>query len=139
MCFYEYIYTLVFLFLNMNFDELVRSLDEITDVFRQSANSSINLHVTVRNWLVGCYIVEFEQQGENRAEYGAQLLVRIAEKLNGKGLSVTNLKLNRQFYVAYPQLAQIFSSKQASAISQTVSDLFQYPVVAAGILSQNIC
>lgn len=72
--------------------------------------------------MVGYYIVEFEQNGENRAEYGSKLLKRISERLNIKGLSVTNLKLFRQFYIAYPQIVNIFTSKQFLSISQTVSD-----------------
>lgn len=55
----------------MNFDELVKHIEQISTVFKQSANTSINIHVTVRNWVVGFYIVEFEQNGENRAEYGS--------------------------------------------------------------------
>lgn len=106
----------------MNFDELVKQIEQVSTVFKQSANTSINIHVTVRNWVVGYYIVEFEQNGENRAEYGSKLLKRISERLNFKGLSVTNLKLFRQFYITYPQIATIFNSKQFLSISQTVSD-----------------
>jgi len=106
----------------MNFDELVKQIEQVSTIFKQSANTSINIHVTVRNWVVGYYIVEFEQNGENRAEYGSKLLKRISERLNFKGLSVTNLKLFRQFYITYPQIATIFTSKQFLSISQTVSD-----------------
>ena len=106
----------------MNFDELVRHIEQVSVVFKQSANTSINIHISVRNWVVGYYIVEFEQNGENRAEYGSKLLKRISERLNIKGLSVTNLKLFRQFYIAYPQIVNIFTSKQFLSISQTVSD-----------------
>lgn len=106
----------------MNFDELVKHIEQVSVVFKQSANTSINIHVSVRNWVVGYYIVEFEQNGENRAEYGSKLLKRISERLNIKGLSVTNLKLFRQFYIAYPQIVNIFTSKQFLSISQTVSD-----------------
>ena len=112
----------------MDFDELIKNIEQVSTVFRQSANTSINIHTTARNWLVGFYIVEFEQNGENRAEYGSQLLKKLSEKLNSKGLSTTNLKLFRQFYVIYPQIAIIFSSKLLPVISQTVSDQLKLPI-----------
>ena len=65
-------------------------------------------------WCVG-YIVEFEQRGDERAEYGMQVLKQLAERLTaefGSGFSLTNLKLMRQFYVLY-----------ASRIGQAASDL----------------
>jgi len=62
--------------------------------------------MTIRNWLIGCYIVEFEQHGEDRAKYGEFLLLKVSENINIKGFSVTNLKLFRQFYFIYPQIGQ---------------------------------
>ena len=41
---------------------------------------------TMRNWLIGYYIVEFEQHGKDRAEYGSQLLKKLEERVNRKGL-----------------------------------------------------
>ena len=49
--------------------------------------------LTVRNWMIGYYIVEYEQRGKNRAEYGTNLLGEMAEKLDIKGLDRTHLKL----------------------------------------------
>ncbi|MDR1200908.1 MAG: PDDEXK nuclease domain-containing protein [Tannerellaceae bacterium] len=112
----------------MNFDELVKNIEQVSTVFRQSANTSINIHVTARNWLVGFYIVEFEQEGENRAEYGSMLLKRLSDRLDSKGLSMTNLKLFRQFYMTYPQIATIFSSEPLPAIGQTLSDQLRLPI-----------
>lgn len=56
-------------------------------------------------WQVGRLIVEGEQGGEARAEYGKRVLAELAKRLSaefGKGFSVTNLKLFRQFYLAFP-------------------------------------
>lgn len=113
----------------MNFNELVKNIEQISTVFKQSANTSINIHVTVRNWLTGLYIVEFEQNGENRAEYGAKLLKNLADRLKTNGLSLTNLKLFRQFYITYPQIATIFTSKHFPAISQTMSDQLEFSII----------
>jgi hypothetical protein len=90
----------------MNFDLLVHTIHTAHSTLQQSALKSINKHLTIRNWLVGFYIVEFEQNGEDRAAYGKKLLFELAKKINIKGLSETNLKLNRQFYHAYPQIHQ---------------------------------
>jgi predicted nuclease of restriction endonuclease-like (RecB) superfamily len=120
----------------MNFDELVKNIEQVSTVFRQSANTSINIHVTALNWLVGFYIVEFEQEGENRAEYGARLLKKLSDRLDSKGLSMTNLKLFRQFYMTYPQIATIFSSKLLPAISQTMSDQFVKGVPADKLIQK---
>lgn len=113
----------------MNFNELVKNIEQISTVFKQSANTSINIHVTIRNWLTGLYIVEFEQNGENRAEYGAKLLKNLADRLKTNGLSLTNLKLFRQFYITYPQIATIFTSKHFLVISQTMSDQLEFSII----------
>ena len=89
----------------MKFNELRLNIRQISDSLRQSAVSAINSHLTVRNWLVGFYIVEFEQNGEDRARYGAKLLQNLAENLNEDGLSYRNLCLYRQFYLVYPEIS----------------------------------
>lgn len=64
----------------------------------------MNLSLTCRNWLMGHYIVEFEQNGTDRAQYGEQLLKKLEERINTKGISERRLREFRQFYLAYPQL-----------------------------------
>ena len=56
-------------------------------------------------WEVGHHIVEFEQQGHDRAAYGARLLPNLTEQLSayfGKGFDVSNLRYMRQFYQSFP-------------------------------------
>ena len=60
---------------------------------------------TMRNWLIGYYIVEFEQHGKDRAEYGSRLLKKLEEKVERKGLNVTLFQWARKFYNLYPQVA----------------------------------
>jgi predicted nuclease of restriction endonuclease-like (RecB) superfamily len=88
----------------MKFDDLQQSIQQLSTSFRQSAINAINVHLTIRNWLIGYYIVEFEQNGEDRAKYGAKLLQNLADNFNEEGLSYRNLRLYRQFYSAYPQV-----------------------------------
>ncbi|WP_414649077.1 hypothetical protein [Chitinophaga sp.] len=52
--------------------------------------------------MIGCYIVEYEQKGVDRAKCGAQLLEQISKELPALKLSATNLRVCRQFYQYYP-------------------------------------
>lgn len=54
----------------MNFESLVGCINQVQDVLQAQAAHAVNLSLTARNWLVGYYIVEFEQRGEDRAKYG---------------------------------------------------------------------
>jgi len=61
----------------------------------------------IRNWLIGCNVVEYEQKGEDRAMYGARLFPQISSKLTNKGVSSCSrqeLGRYRQFYLCYPAL-----------------------------------
>ena len=95
----------------MNFKILVNTIRETHTSLQQSALKSVNKHLTIRNWLVGFYIVEFEQNGEDRAMYGKKLLIDLAKEIKIKGLSETNLIICRQFYRTYPQVAQTLSEQ----------------------------
>ena len=64
----------------------------------------VSLTATLRNWLIGCYIVEYEQEGRDRAKYDDRLLKRLEESVNTKGLNVTLFKNSRRFYLLYPQI-----------------------------------
>ncbi len=91
-------------------------VSQIIDTARESAARSVNAAMTAAYWLVGHRIVEFEQSGEERAEYGAALLERLAEDLTprfGRGFSRQNLQYMRLFYLAYPpdKIRQTLSGK----------------------------
>ena len=88
----------------MKFELLIQTIEQTHNHFQQQAVKAVNVSLTLRNWLIGFYIVEFEQKGEDRAKYGARLVDSIAEKLNNKGLGDRNLKLFKQFYLAYTEL-----------------------------------
>jgi hypothetical protein len=88
------------------FNQLTTSIRTTSDTLRSFAGKAINQFLTVRNWLIGYYIVEFEQKGEDRAQYGEKLLETLAKELNENSLSYRNLNLYRQFFQTYPQIAQ---------------------------------
>ena len=86
----------------MNFEKLASRIQQTNDFLQQNAVKAVNMHITLRNWLTGFYIVEFEQRGSDRAEYGSKLLENLANKMSVKGLSAPELSRCRQFYHAYP-------------------------------------
>lgn len=109
-----------------NFKLLVDNISSIHTSLQQQAASAVNQSLTIRNWLIGHYIVEYEQNGEDRAEYGSMLEKHLARNIDQKGLSERNLKLFKQFYLTYPQIGQTLSDFSHSlpapiSIMQTVS------------------
>lgn len=96
----------------MNFDQLIQVLEQTHGHLQEKAISAVNQSLTIRNWLFGYYIVEYEQNGEDRAKYGEKLLVNISNKLGAKeikGLSDRSLRNCRQFYIVYPHVFSILS------------------------------
>ena len=91
------------------FDDLLRSIRGIDAELAAQAGRAVNVSLTLRNWLIGCYIVEYELNGADRAQYGAKLLENLSSRLNGLGVSRTEereLRRYRQFYQTYPQIRE---------------------------------
>lgn len=85
--------------------QLLRDISQILITARQSIVQTVNNAMVQAYWHVGRLIVEYEQKGESKAEYGAQQLEYLAEKLQadfGKGFDERNLRNMRRFYLTYP-------------------------------------
>ena len=88
-------------------------LEQISDTYTQGricAVQAVNAQITETYWQVGRHIVEFEQGGKIRADYGKALIASLAKDLSlrhGKGFSRSNLIRIRQFYLAYPKGATL--------------------------------
>ncbi len=111
----------------MQFEQLITIIEQTSRGLQKKALTSVNQLLVIRNWLVGFYLVQFEQKGEDRAKYGEKLLETIAEELKKKklkGLSKTNLKIFRQFYEIYPQIAQAVPEESIRSIGQPLADQF---------------
>ena len=117
-------------------------VSKIIDTARESAARSVNAAMTAAYWLIGRRIVEFEQSGEDRAEYGAALIESLAEDLTvrfGRGFSLQNIYNMRLFYLSYQpdRILQTPSAKLVSPprrqILQTASGEFDPPSVELGI------
>lgn len=102
-----------------SFDELAQSVLQTHQTAQSGAIRAVNQMATLRNWLIGCYIVEYEQRGSDRAKYGERLLKRLEERVNTRGLNLTLFKNSRRFYLLYPQIGNLFG------ISPTLSDFLQ--------------
>ena len=95
----------------------------IIDAARRSAARSVNAVMTAAYWLIGRYIVEFEQSGEDRAEYGTKLIRRLSEDLThrfGRGFGAVNLSQMKKFYLLWPseRILQTASEKSPSPAAQ---------------------
>ena len=108
------------------FTELSESILQTHQSAQASAIKAVNQMATLRNWLIGCYIVEYEQKGSDRAKYGDRLLKRLEERVNTKGLNVTLFQVSRLFYNYYPQIGNVIyataSHKLTGKIHPTASD-----------------
>ena len=95
-----------------NFDGLITNISQVHDVLQGCAAKSVNQLLTVRNWIFGYYIIEYEQNGEDRAKYGEKLLEEIAQKLSHiKGLRFRQLYVCKDFYQTYPHFLRTLSVK----------------------------
>lgn len=89
------------------YDVLLRQIDTTLETGRSQAVHAVNIHLLETCWTVGRHIVEFEQGGQAKAEYGAGLITRLAKDLtlrHGKGFGRSNVFFMRQFYLAYPKI-----------------------------------
>ena len=114
----------------MDFEALVKHISTIQSTLQAQATHAVNLALTARNWLMGCYIVEFEQNGEDRAAYGEQLLKKLEQRLNVKGLNERRFREFRRLYLVYPQLKEPIAQYilAGSEIRHTLSAEFIEPI-----------
>ena len=96
----------------LTFDALVLSIRDIDRDLVAQAKRAVNLSVTLRNWLIGWHIEEYERRGVDRAQYGDKLMDRLAEVLTGHGVSRCDrreLYRYRTFYLTYPKIVETLS------------------------------
>ena len=95
--------------MSLTFEQLISSIRHVHDQFAAKAGRAVNISLTLRNWAIGHYIHEYEQNGSDRAQYGERLLDRLAEQLQKSGLKRVEsreLRRYRQFYQLYPQIRE---------------------------------
>ncbi len=87
------------------YSTLITDLASLIEQGRKAAVRYVNTALVTTYWFIGRRIVEYEQKGKERAEYGIALLKKISTDLTnkyGKGFGYINLNLMRQFYLTYP-------------------------------------
>lgn len=98
----------------ISFEQLAQSILAIDGSMRGLAVKAINQTATLRNWIIGGYIVEYEQNGSDRAKYGYGLLKSLEKRVAQKGLNVTLFQSARLFYRYYPQIETLISENYAT-------------------------
>jgi hypothetical protein len=93
----------------LTFDRLVLSIRGIDAELAAQAGRSVKISLTLRNWLIGCYIAEYELRGADRAQNGEKLLANLSVRLAVSGVSRAEereLRRYRQFYQSYSQIGE---------------------------------
>ena len=103
---------------NFSFEHLTQLVEQVHNSAYSSSVKAINRFATIRNYIIGFYIVEYEQNGSDRAKYGDKLLKRLAERINKRGINETLLKVSRAFYLNYPQVRLYLEGKSATSSHQ---------------------
>lgn len=107
----------------MDFELLRNTIDSLNELTQKKALQNVNTMLSIRNWLIGFYIVNYEQNGADRAKYGEHIIENLADELkkrNLKGMSYRNLQLFKKFYYMYPQIVQ--------TVSAQFKELLSYPI-----------
>jgi len=133
--------------LSVDYDAMLNRVVQLIDDARRTSARAVNAVMTATYWLIGRHIVEFEQSGKSKAEYGEEVIDQLASDLTsrfGRGFTRSNLFNMRAFYVANPRIVQTVSGqlglpgkiqttsgKSTGQKGQTVSDqLWKYATVS---------
>jgi predicted nuclease of restriction endonuclease-like (RecB) superfamily len=124
----------------MKFNDLVVRISGVDGTARVAAGRTLQQVLTLRNWLMGACIVEFEQAGEDRAAYAQVLIRKLAQALTKagcRGLSASNLKNFRQIALAYPGLDAAQLCRQLGVRRQASGEL-PFPSLARRATKQQL-
>lgn len=103
---------------SLNFTALVDGIRQIHEQSAAVVNRVVNTTLTLRNWVIGWYLREYEQVGSDRANYGESLMDKVAERLAAKGVhefTPRYLRLCRLFASVYPQIWRSLTAKSGEA------------------------
>lgn len=107
-----------------DFEALVQTIARIHDELAKQAARAVNTSLTMRNWMIGMHIAEYEMSGEDRSRYGDKLFQILAEKLSAKGVSnCSRRQLYRymNFYRTYPQIVETLSPQFENLLPDGIS------------------
>lgn len=101
------------------YNQLINNIGTSVKQAKENAIKAINTELINANWQIGKHIIEFEQNGNSKAEYGSELLIQISKDLTtkyGKGYSKSNIYLCRQFYTKYPKFQTVSGKSKKQPI-----------------------
>jgi predicted nuclease of restriction endonuclease-like (RecB) superfamily len=127
----------------LSFERLVIAIGKAHAELVARASRAVNSSLTLRNWLIGLSIVEYEQEGTDRAVYGDKLLDRLSERLTQAGVSrveARELRRYRQFYLAYPQIRESLTPELEKALLpySTVGSIRESPTPRIGAAASEV-
>lgn len=103
----------------LSFERLVAVIGQAHTDLAAQASRAVNASLTLRNWLIGLHIAEYEQQGTDRAQYGDKLIERLSDRPIQVGVSraeARELRRYRQFYLTYPRIRESLSPELAKTL-----------------------
>lgn len=106
------------------YDAMLSGVAGLLEQARRTSARAVNSIMTAAYWEIGRRIVEFEQGGKGRAEYGKALLQNLSTDLTarvGRGFSVDNLETMRLFYQTYPSDSLLLAGNKSETLSRKLS------------------
>ena len=127
----------------LSFERLVTEIGQAHAELVAQASRAVNSSLTLRNWLIGLYIAEYEQQGTDRAEYGDKLLERLSKRLTHAGVSrseTRELRRYRQFYLTYPQIRESLTPELEKALLPyaALAQIRESPTPRVGVAASEV-
>ena len=104
---------------SLSFEQLVAAIGQVHAELAAQASRAVNTSLTLRNWLIGCYISEYELRGSDRARYGDKIIELLSERLMQAGVSrseARELRRYRKFYLTYPSIRESLSPELISKL-----------------------
>ncbi len=108
---------------DLDFGQLVGAIRLVHDELAAQASRAVNTSLTLRNWMIGFHVEEYERRGVDRAEYGDKLMDALADSLTRHGVSRCDRReiyRYRQFYLTYPQIVETVTPQLRPLISQAL-------------------
>ncbi len=122
----------------MGFSGLIGLFEQTQTAMQTQAARSVDIALVLRNWLFGWYIVEYQQNGADRAKYGKQLLKELALQLSIRGCSERNLASFRKFHLTYADILQALPAKSSEQQIQQASPVQSFLMVENGKVLQEV-
>ena len=107
----------------LTFGRLVDSIQQVHGEMAAQASKAVNISLTLRNWLIGCYVAEYELRGADRAEYGQKLFFSLAQALKEagiKGIGKRQLHNSTLLYRTYPRIVQSLTAQSQPLLPEGI-------------------